>query len=223
MYMLLSNQNMPDLSRYRRSDEQVRALYEYVYSMHQEINHVLQNLDEGNFGKSFTETLNGIKSAKTTEQQVQTEQGTDIPNGTEEPALTLLDVYPVGSLYMSVNKTSPAVLFGGTWKQIKDRFLLAAGSTYVAGGTGGEANHKLTEDEMPSHAHNMEYSTDNGETWSNRSLGKDGTSSAERYGGLSTSVTSYATYRSRIGYTGGGKAHNNMPPYLAVYVWQRTA
>lgn len=134
-----------------------------------------------------------------------------------------LAAYPVGSIYMSVNQTDPADLFGGTWERIQDSFLLAAGSTYAAGETGGEATVTLTVDEMPSHAHNMEYSTDNGETWNNRSLGKDGTSSAERYGGLSTSVTSYATYRSRIGYTGGDNAHNNMPPYLAVYIWKRTA
>ena len=48
-------------------------------------------------------------------------------------------IYPVGSIYMSVNATSPASLFGGTWEQLKDRFLLAAGDTYAAGSTGGEA------------------------------------------------------------------------------------
>lgn len=62
-------------------------------------------------------------------------------------------VYPVGSIYMSVNSTSPASLFGGTWERIKDRFLLAAGDTYSAGSTGGEAQHTLTVDEMPSHYH----------------------------------------------------------------------
>lgn len=132
-------------------------------------------------------------------------------------------MWPVGSIYTSKNSTSPADLFGGTWEQIKDTFLLAAGSTYEAGATGGEATHTLTVNEMPSHAHNMEYSTDNGETWSTRTLGKDGSSTADRYGGMSNSVTSYATYRSRIGYTGGGAAHNNMPPYLVVYAWERIA
>ena len=62
-------------------------------------------------------------------------------------------MYPVGSIYMSVNDTNPHDLFGGTWEQIKDRFLLAAGDTYAAGRTGGEAQHKLTVDEMPSHNH----------------------------------------------------------------------
>ena len=50
-------------------------------------------------------------------------------------------IYPVGSIYMSVNSTSPETLFGGTWVQIKDTFLLSAGDTYTAGNTGGSATH----------------------------------------------------------------------------------
>ena len=67
---------------------------------------------------------------------------------------------------MSVNSTSPATLFGGTWEQIEDTFLLCAGNTYTAGNTGGVAsvaytpagtvgNHTLTVAEMPSHAHGL--------------------------------------------------------------------
>lgn len=58
-----------------------------------------------------------------------------------------IDAYQVGSIYMSVNSTSPAMLFGGSWAQIQDGFLIAAGSTYNAGGTGGEAAHN----NMPPH------------------------------------------------------------------------
>ncbi len=66
----------------------------------------------------------------------------------------LLDYcYPVGSLYWSKNATNPSTLFGGTWTQVKDKFVLAAGDSYKAGSTGGEASHKLTTDEMPSHSH----------------------------------------------------------------------
>ena len=61
--------------------------------------------------------------------------------------------YPVGSIYLSVNSTNPGTIFGGTWEQIKDRFLLACGSTYSNGSTGGEAKHTLTTNEMPSHSH----------------------------------------------------------------------
>ena len=67
--------------------------------------------------------------------------------------LMLDNVWPVGSIYMSVNSTNPGTLFGGTWQRLKDRFLLGAGDTYAAGSQGGEATHTLTIDEMPAHSH----------------------------------------------------------------------
>lgn len=118
-----------------------------------------------------------------------------------------LAAYPVGSIYMSVNSTSPATLFGGTWSRLEDRFLLGAGSVYDAGATGGEAEHTLTVDEMPSHRHTILASTQGtafGSSYINPSNGS----------GNSTDQTELA---------GGGQAHNNMPPYLAVYMWKRTA
>lgn len=123
--------------------------------------------------------------------------------------------YPVGSIYMSVNSANPQTLFGGTWVQIKDKFLLSAGTTYKAGSTGGEATHTLSISEMPKHAHAM-YSGNGGgdSTW---------TPSTGSY--LVDSVTSSGkTYYAQLGMdtNGGGAAHNNMPPYLAVYVWKRT-
>lgn len=79
----------------------------------------------------------------------------------------LLDmIYPVGSIYMSVNSTSPNILFGGTWEAMPaGRVLLAQGesewgTTYTAGSTGGEATHQLTVGEMPSHTHNLSITTD---------------------------------------------------------------
>lgn len=131
-------------------------------------------------------------------------------------SLILEAVYPVGSIYMSVNSTSPATLFGGTWKAIQGKFLLGAyGNTYKAGSTGGEATHTLTVDEMPKHTHLM-YSGNSGapETWE-----PDGGSY------LVDSVTQDKhTWWASLGmnYAGGGAEHNNMPPYLAVYIWKRT-
>ena len=130
--------------------------------------------------------------------------------------LILEAVYPVGSIYMSVNSTSPATLFGGTWEAIQGKFLLGAyGNTYKAGSTGGEATHTLTVDEMPKHTHSM-YSGNSGapETWE-----PDGGSY------LVDSVTEDKhTWWASLGmnYAGGGAEHNNMPPYLAVYIWKRT-
>ena len=64
-------------------------------------------------------------------------------------------IYPIGSIYLSVNSTSPQQLFGGEWEQIKDKFLLSAGDTYSGGSEGGEAAHTLTVEEMPSHNHTI--------------------------------------------------------------------
>ena len=135
-------------------------------------------------------------------------------------------VYPVGSIYMNVSSTSPATLFGGTWVQIKDTFLLAAGNTYAAGSTGGEATHKLENAEMPRHGFHI---VQNGE-----GIGTVGTGNAAgaymdsygigSYGSLGRGWnTAGGEYYPAGHYEGGNEPHNNMPPYLAVYVWQRVA
>ena len=140
---------------------------------------------------------------------------------------TLNMVYPVGSIYMSVNSTSPASLFGGTWERIKDRFLLASGDTYSAGSTGGEAQHTLTVDEMPSHRH-LPYIDGNtssdgfrlfmgADNWFNDAVG---TSQFRVTGNYSTR---YKGSEANTNTVGGSKPHNNMPPYLAVYVWKRVS
>ena len=68
-------------------------------------------------------------------------------NRNNEP-IYVCPYFPVGSIYLSVNNTNPGSVFGGTWVQIKDRFLLGAGSTYTAGKTGGSATHTLTINEI---------------------------------------------------------------------------
>lgn len=121
-------------------------------------------------------------------------------------------IYPIGSIYMGINNVNPSTLFGGTWEQITDTFLLAASDitsaspTYIGGATGGEAEHVLTIDEIPAHTHT--YSKP-----SYRTIMYAGSSTTGTTGASSTATSS----------TGGGLAHNNMPPYLAVYVWRRTA
>lgn len=62
-------------------------------------------------------------------------------------------IYPVGSIYMSVNNASPSTLFGGTWVQIQDKFLLASGPNYTNGNTGGSDTHRLNANELPAHTH----------------------------------------------------------------------
>ena len=67
-------------------------------------------------------------------------------------------VYPVGSIYMSVNDVSPSTLFGGTWEKLENSFLLGSG-TYSLGITGGEVTHTLTLNEMPTHTHSQKAHT----------------------------------------------------------------
>lgn len=146
----------------------------------------------------------------------------------------MLDLYPVGAVYISVNSTSPASLFGGTWEQIEDRFLLAAGSTYAAGSTGGEATHTLKESELPnitgtvtsgSGAGGGSTSTGYGNFRSvtgvfTTSLACMYTSDAADKNTWPSSATSYQKISMSFG---GGASHNNMPPYLAVYMWERVS
>ena len=117
--------------------------------------------------------------------------------------------YPIGAIYMSVNNHNPGDIFGGVWEQIKDVFLLGCGSLYSNGSKCGEVSHKLTINEMPSHNH-----------------GAVSTS-----GSKNTSIALYPFSMIQQNYNlidgnvirpaGGNQAHNNMPPFLAVYIWKR--
>lgn len=131
---------------------------------------------------------------------------------------SLLDmVYPVGSIYLSVSGTDPQTLFGGTWVRLEDVFLLAAGAKHAAGSTGGEESHVLTEDEGPAHAHAMAYGPESSASGTGFSYGIAA--------GCATNAADGRGYASNLGTfsAGGGQPHNNMPPYLAVYTWKRTA
>nr|DAW30603.1 MAG TPA: baseplate protein [Caudoviricetes sp.] len=131
---------------------------------------------------------------------------------------TLLDmVYPVGSIYLSVSETDPQTLFGGTWARLEDVFLLAAGAEHAAGSTGGEESHILTEAEIAPHKHAMAYSPDASAAATGFSYGIAAGNATNSAGGRG--------YESNLGTfsAGGGQPHNNMPPYLAVYTWKRTA
>jgi hypothetical protein len=149
-------------------------------------------------------------------------------NSLEINGKTILDlIYPIGSIYISVNATNPSTLFGGTWEAISQgRCLMGAGEvqnnndnwcgitrqgdwTAYAGNMGGEVTHTLTINEMPTHNHGT-----------SGYFGGDGQEHPLSW--LST------TSGNAIGYNymnnnGGGQAHNNMPPYLVVYMWKRVS
>ena len=64
-------------------------------------------------------------------------------------------IYPVGSVYISFDSTSPSSLFGGTWQRLKDTFLLANGDIYAANTTGGSATKTIAVTNMPAHNHTV--------------------------------------------------------------------
>lgn len=141
----------------------------------------------------------------------------DLSNKPSIPTNTsIIDlIYPVGSYYWNSNSTSPATLFGvGTWTQITNKFIFAAGGDYASGDTGGEVDHLLTIQEMPSHDHrcimDQSFYAYGGPMESN-----EGPASGHGY--------AYPFYYSFTGTKGGSRSHNNMPPYIVAYCWRRDA
>ena len=181
--------------------------------------------------------------------------------------LVLDSVYPVGSVYISVNSTSPATLFGGTWVQIQDKFLLCAGSTYTAGSTGGNSSATsggpsnntsgsttLAVSQIPAHTHGSKTLTgqarfrdtasgnhdlilsssgivshSHATEWSGTHDKQSITSASNNYYNdlIVTATHEHTSVGGGTGHTHTLSSHTHttvtMPPYLAVYVWKRTA
>ena len=132
-------------------------------------------------------------------------------------------IYPVGSIYVSTSATfNPQTTWGGTWiKTAKGRCLIGANDTYPLGSTGGEEAHYLTGNEMPPHGHSAG-------TAYNFKLANEGIASSaiDHNGKQFLYIDQTSTSASSVLHTnssGGGASHNNMQPYLAVYIWERTA
>lgn len=135
--------------------------------------------------------------------------------------------YPIGSIYMSINETDPSLLFGGTWEQIQDTFLLASGSSYSAGTTGGSADAVIV-----SHDHDPSNGSDYGflayKQGGNVTRTKVSVTSGTRYAflgktGASSADGSDLVFAAMTNTTGESGTGKNLPPYLAVYMWKRTA
>ena len=194
--------------------------------------------------RQYTEIVNGNGTKSFRDDTVYTQVGSNF--GAADINAIIDAMYPVGSIYMSVNNVSPATFFGGTWEQITDRFLLCAGSNHAAGTTGGAetdqivtggtvGGHSLTTSEMPSHRHFVVANA------SGTANNPTSTTSVGRYASSAYSDLPYSlrgnNNNATVGQssaTGEGDAHNHsftgasvtvdtMPPYLAVYCWKRTA
>jgi len=153
--------------------------------------------------------------------------------------------FPIGYIYLSASSTNPGTIFGGTWEQIKDRFLLTAGSSYTAGNTGGSktinishthttGDCTLTVNQIPSHTHNQKTIGEDGNInpWvANKSGSSSGVYTRQQVAWYNSGKLPVPTYA-----TGGSTAHNHgstgsagsssqsiMPPYLVVYAWKRVS
>lgn len=217
---------------------------------------------KGDSGTAATVTVGTVETLDPGESATVTNSGTSaaavlnfgIPKGETGAVENLADsllsmVYPVGSVYMSVNSTSPASFLGGTWQRIQDRFLLAAGSTYTAGATGGSATHTpsgtvgdtaLTEAQLPNITgtlplRQMVY-TDGSNinliiadamqgvftATESLPLSREGVANSNFDSNISCAKLEFGSDETHT-HTFTGNAGDTMPPYMAVYIWQRTA
>lgn len=126
--------------------------------------------------------------------------------------------YPIGSIYLSVNNVNPSKWFGGKWEQIaKGKTLIGVDPNdndfNSVKKTGGEKSHSLNINEMPSHNHKADARV---MVWD---AGKNA-AAQPTYNGV---IQYYGFNEFQTESTGGGQAHNNMPPYFTCYIWLRTA
>lgn len=117
----------------------------------------------------------------------------------------LLDaIYPINSIYISYSHTYPGDLFGGVWVRIENRFLWGCDEDGGIGTVAGEKTVTLTAKQIPSHNHGGTYTNAGTAAKTHSWLASGG------------SNMTYDTVN-----TGGGEAHNNMPPYIQVSIWRR--
>ena len=171
-------------------------------------------------------------------------------------------IYPIGSIYMSVNNIDPGTLFGGTWEAIENTFLVAQGTNFTAGTSGGALNHShttnigtsggpsnntsggpstntsgstaLTVAQLPSHNHGVKggwgagpsnsglFRTDQNSPanrWSNTENAGSGQGHTHTLSSHTHTLSSHTHSQVSV----GTSSISNLPPYLAVYMWKRTA
>lgn len=147
--------------------------------------------------------------------------------GTPLDKYILNKVYPIGSIYITVNNVNPGNLFGGTWQSFGEgRTLIGAGTgtdanstsqTFTVNDTGGEYTHKLTTSEMPSHDHNLN-------AWAiawKTSSSNDTYINAEMFGGSWSGKNRPYVSKNKTSSTGGNGSHNIVQPYIVTYMWRR--
>lgn len=131
---------------------------------------------------------------------------------------TVEDLWPVGSIYLSLDPTDPATRFGGVWERIENAFLLAASAAHPAGEGGGEEQHALTHAELPRVSVRLPHVAGYNGNYGLEGCENGVVSNGDRHEGAAVPLDSAFWHRVSVG---GNAAHNNMPPYLSVYMWKR--
>lgn len=129
-------------------------------------------------------------------------------------------IHPIGSIYLSVSEVDPAILFGGVWESFSTGRTLVGVDTSqtefnTVQKTGGEKTHTLNSNEIPSHSHTIFANTDYRESGETGYWGLD-LCQGYAYGSEKDANNGTGTRAS-----GGGEAHNNLQPYITVYMWKR--
>ena len=188
---------------------------------------------------TLEEKLNYITTQLTKLDGAVDELKAELGAGGTDGENTFLRAHPVGSIYICVGSKddteeiiatkSPQSLFGGTWERIKDRFLLAAGDNYAAGTEGGEDAVTLTAEQLPPHQHYIGAQLLSGKVYARNNLTKGDAESGLPY--ITRLDSESGRYEEPENEQGKlvvtdkeqtrGSAHNNMPPYFAVYMWKR--
>ena len=174
----------------------------------------------------FSEMPNVMEDSSKTSSEISAHD-TKLNNankGTPLDKYILNKVYPIGSIYITVNNVNPSTLFGGTWQSFGEgRTLIGAGTgtdinstsqTFTANDTGGEYTHKLTTSEMPSHSHSMSTSGTDGIV---AHVNNANAGAAFKFNNGSTHWFKYGGLKS----VGEDDAHNNVMPFICTYFWRR--
>ena len=182
-------------------------------SKEKELNQILANYSQSNnnLDNVYLATVDGV-------QQVSLDDVQEIIN--ESMLEAKLNMYPIGSIYISVSEQNPSEYIGGTWESYgQGRTLVGAGTgtdsnntkkVFAINSTGGEYQHKLTTSEMPSHTHGINSADQE-------------SSGAWGYGISWDGKGAMSSGTNRISNTGGGQYHNNIQPYIVTYIWKRVS
>lgn len=191
-----------------------------IYSPREKLNKPGEIYAPDNPYKLFAEDLTNLDdNVVAIENEIEDTVKPAIANAGHTDAEIVDLIYPVGSIYIGVGSTSPATLFGGTWEAFgAGKVLVGKNSSDTdfdtVEETGGEKTHTLITAEIPAHKHTIQ---------GGKAPLYDVGSADANFGWHIQSVSGYRANGGTMDNTGGGRAHNNLQPYIVVNMWKRTA